>query len=168
MIEMLREVNETILSCEREYELYPGPRIEGLMVELYTGFFTFLHQSIQIIQTPTLKRFTNPSIAQAAQENFPPIISKIHQLSTSVSKEVEYLHRLEVREAHLRVRNMERDQQRMLLAMEDHKKIMLSLREERKITAMITDQQTILQAVQSLQVKVSALSATVSVVDSDE
>ena len=159
---MLQEVNEIILSCEREYELYPAPKVESLMVEIYTCLYTFLDQSIQTMQSSTFKDFTNLSIVQAVLDSLRPIIFNIHQLSVSISKEVEYLHRLEVRQTHLRVQNMERDQQKMLMAMEDQKKIMLSLKEERKITAMIHDQQTILQAVQCLQVKVSALSPTVS------
>jgi predicted GTPase len=95
-------------------------------------------------------------------------ISKIRQVSASVMKEVEYLHRVELHEANTRLRNIERDQQRMLLAMEDQKRIMLSLKEERKISTMINDQQTILQAVQSLQMKFSALNAATVVASNEE
>ncbi len=153
---MLEEINETMESCTREYELYPSARMKGLVEKLYLGLIAFCHQSMKLMQASSLKRASLELVLGGTQEEFQTSISKIRKISASV-REVEYLNRVELRDAHVRLRNMERDQQRMLLAMEDQKKIMLSLKEERKITTMINDQQTILQAVQNLQMKVSAL-----------
>lgn len=153
---MLEEISETMESCGREYELYPSARIKGLVEKLYLGLIAFCQQSIKLMQASSLKRASLEFLG-GTREEFQNSISKIRKISASVMREVEYLNRVELRDAHVRLRNMERDQQRMLLAMEDQKKIMLSLKEERKITTMINDQQTILQAVQNLQMKVSAL-----------
>jgi serine kinase of HPr protein (carbohydrate metabolism regulator) len=155
-MEMLEEISETMEYCRREYELYPNARIKGLVEKLYLGLIAFCQQSLKLMQASSFKR-ASLEILGATREEFQNSISNIRKISASVMREVEYLNRVELREAHARLRNMERDQQRMLLAMEDQKKIMLSLKEERKITTMINDQQTILQTVQNLQMKVSAL-----------
>lgn len=154
---MLEEINETMESCTREYELYPSARMKGLVEKLYLGLIAFCQQSMKLMQASPLKRASLELVLGGTREEFQNSISKIRKISASVMREVEYLDRVELRDAHVRLRNMERDHQRMLLAMEDQKKIMLSLKEERKITTMINDQQTILQAVQNLQMKVSAL-----------
>jgi hypothetical protein len=154
---MLEEISETIESCTREYELYPSARIKGLVEKLYLGLIAFCQQSMKLMQGSSLIRRASLEFLGGTREELQKSISKIRKISASVMREVEYLNRVELRNAHVRLRNMDRDQQRMLLAMEDQKKIMLSLKEERKITTMINDQQTILQAVQNLQMKVSAL-----------
>jgi hypothetical protein len=165
---VLEEVNETIYACEREYELYTKDRIKDLILKLYIGLLTFLRRSIQLMSQPTFKLIMNPQMSRSAVQDFQTYISNIRQLSASVMKEVEYLQRVELHEAHSRLRKMDRDQQRVLMAMKDQKEIMLSLKEEKKITTMINDQQTILQAVQSLQMKFSALSAVSVIVASNE
>jgi hypothetical protein len=156
-MEMLEEISETMESCGREYELYPSARIRGLIEKLYLGLIAFCEQSIKLMQASSFKRASLGVWGATRDENFQSSISNIRKISASVMREVEYLNRVELRDAHARLRNMEQDQQRMLLAMEDQKKIMLSLKEERKITTMINDQQSILEAVQNLQMKVSAL-----------
>ena len=167
-MEILEEISETMESCNREYELYPNSKIAGLVQKLYLGLIAFCQQSLKLMQSSSLKLASLEFLGGATREDFQKSISKIRKISASVTREVEYLNRVELREALARLRNMERDQQRMLLAMEDQKKIMLSLKEERKITAMITDQQTILQAVQNLQMKVSALDPALFIVKKEE
>jgi serine kinase of HPr protein (carbohydrate metabolism regulator) len=153
---MLEEISETMVSCLREYELYQSARIRGLIQKLYLGLIAFCEQSIKLMQASSLKR-ASLEIRGATREDFQSSISNIRKISALVMREVEYPNRVELRDAHARLRNMEQDQQRMLLAMEDQKKIMLSLKVVRKITTMINDQQSILEAVQNLQMKVSAL-----------
>lgn len=153
---MLEEISETIESCCREYELYQSVRMKNLIEKLYLTLMEFCQQSIKMMQASPLKRATL-ELSGSKGEDFQKSILDIRKISASVMQEVEYLNRVELRNAHSRLRKMEQDQQKMLLAMEEQKKIMLSLKEERRITTMITDQQSILEVVQNLQMKVATL-----------
>lgn len=162
--EALSDVNETIRSCEREFELYPGDEIQELMVKLYTGLFGFLQKSLDIISQSDIKRGLS-RLSSGAQVQFQDSISEIRKISNSVTKEVEYRHRVELREANSRLKDMEKDQQRMLAAVEDQRRILASLQEERKIMTVIQEQQKILQVVQQLQMRFAAFApATMSAV----
>jgi hypothetical protein len=63
---------------------------------------------------------------------------------------VEYLHRRELREAHIRLREVDRKQDEVIRALEDQKRILVSLQEEQKILAAVTDHQNVLHMVQQL------------------
>jgi hypothetical protein len=150
LAEMLEELAETMRACEREYDLYPSPMATQLLAKLYSEFLEFCSQAIQTIQSTSVARIATANVARS---RFQASITRIRKISSSVTREVEFQHRLELRNAHQRLINMERAQQSMIVAMQDQEKILTSLAEERRLVTMMKDQQVILQTVQQLQMR---------------
>lgn len=63
---------------------------------------------------------------------------------------MEHLHRRELREAHFRLREVDRKQDEVVRALEDQRRILVSLQEEQKILAAVTNHQNVLQMIQQL------------------
>ena len=78
-------------------------------------------------------------------------LSRLRRLSQSVQREVDYRHRSEMREAADRLVEMQVEQRKILMAVEDQKRILEALQEERSIMSLVQQQQKIMQVVQDIQ-----------------
>ena len=78
-------------------------------------------------------------------------MAEVHRLSQAVLREVDYQHRLELRQTSSRVVDMQIEQRKILTTLEDQKLILQSLQEERRVTSVVQEQQKILQVLQKIQ-----------------
>jgi hypothetical protein len=135
-----------------------------IQVKLYAGLLDFLRQRLSLMSQSNLKRGLS-RLSGVAQVQFQDSMPEIRKVSKSVMKEADYRHQVELRETNSRLKDMEKDQQRMPAAMEDQRRILASLQEERKIITVIQDQQKTLPVVQQLQMRFAAFTpATTSAV----
>jgi hypothetical protein len=155
--------------CEREYALYPEPRIHSLMVGLYNeGLFCIAEiYKLSLGTSESAKsRFKqalrDPGLIgdrSAIQRN----AERIKSFSQKVAREVEYYHRRELRQAHLRLVEVDKKQNQVLKALEEQQKILASLQEEQKLLASVTDYQKVLQKLQELLARLPKPSEPVEV-----
>jgi seryl-tRNA synthetase len=80
-------------------------------------------------------------------------VEQLRESAKAVLKEVEYVDRRETGIASTRLKFMEKDQQKILLAVEEQKKIMSNLQEQQQMLEMVKDQQEVLQMIQNLQIQ---------------
>ncbi|EON61324.1 hypothetical protein W97_00537 [Coniosporium apollinis CBS 100218] len=136
-------------ACQREYDLYPVAEVQELVTSLYGEMIPFLEQIIKLHGTARSRFFRGDGGRHEIQDS----TVRVRKISQKIIREVEYLHRREMREAHLRLQDVERKQITVLQVMEAQQKILISLQEEQKIMAVISDQQKILQMLQQLQMR---------------
>jgi hypothetical protein len=160
-LNVLEEINAAFQTCEREYALYPEPNIKKLVVALY-------HESLlgitTIFKTLTVGPVKRISTQFLAGNDLQHTIKKVKGFSAKVIKEMEYLHRRELREAHVRLREVDRKQDEVIRAWEDQRRILVSLQEEQKILAAVTDHQKVLQMIQQLLARFPPSTETTSAV----
>jgi hypothetical protein len=84
-------------------------------------------------------------------------VGELRKGSQDVLKEVEYLDRRETRIASTRLKFMEKDQQKILAAVEEQRKIMSNLQQQQQILEIVKDQQEVLQSVQQLLIQLRPL-----------
>lgn len=90
------------------------------------------------------------------QEDLEKPLAEVRKLSQAVLREVDYQHRLELRETSSRIMDMQIEQRKILTTLEDQKRILRSLQEERRIISVVQEQQKILQIVQQIQATMQA------------
>jgi hypothetical protein len=154
--EGIEEMSETISICQRELDLYPDPKLFSLMEKLYMELLNFLQAARKVYSSKTSGAFRN-ILDTSFQKAFERSSGQIRKLSEAVLREVDYHHRLEMRESSSRLKDMEQDQRKILQGLEDQKQILESMQEERKIMTMVQDQQKILQAVQAIQMRMQMI-----------
>lgn len=132
-------MSDIIKLCERKLFLYHDPEITSLVQEFYIAFLKSL--------TVAHKIFLKSSKPKTALEES---MSRIRQLSQSVQREVDYRHRLKMREASNRLVEMQVEQRQILMAVEDQKRMLQGLQEERNIMSLVQEQQKIMQIVQDI------------------
>ncbi|KAL6837653.1 hypothetical protein V8C40DRAFT_230515 [Trichoderma camerunense] len=152
--EALQEVQDALETCTREYELYPEPKLKVMITKLYTESVSGMTAMLKILQEKS-KVWTQGRDTQ----NLKDTIAKMRQSSQKVIKEVEYLHRRELRQAHLRLREIDRKQDQVIRALDEQKKILISMQEEQKALNLINDHQKVVQMLQQLLAKLPPLAA---------
>lgn len=146
IVATMKEAAHTIEICQREYELYPEPSLREKLITLYTLVVDLVQQA-QIWATG--KRSITRILPSPGPE-FDRQIEELRKASDEVMQEVEYLDRRETRLASIRLKHMERDQRRILNAVQEQKKLIANMQEQRQILDMVRDQQQVLQSMQNL------------------
>lgn len=80
-------------------------------------------------------------------------MAEIRRSSLKVKEEVGYLHRRELRQAHLRLRGVDRKQDQVIRALDEQKKTLISMQEEQKTLNLINDHQKVIQMLQQLKLE---------------
>lgn len=137
--EALIELQDIFDACSREHEVYPEPTVKNRIIQLYKDSVEGM--TAIIISLPTTK---------ITEQDLRNIMNKARRSSEMVMKEVEHLHRRELRQAHFRLREVDRKQDQVLRALEEQQKIMISMQEETKALFLISSHQKVLQLVQQL------------------
>lgn len=146
----LAEMQDAFQMCEREYRLYPERRVRELFEELCKEMLLAAASSIKLVQTSTSRRAIKGLLNRDQQLEMKDTTTRIKSLSEKVIREVEYLHRRELREAHQRLREVDRKQDEALRMLEEQQRILVSLQEEQKLLALLADHQKVLQLLQQL------------------
>lgn len=153
MVEGLAEASDAIRLCSREYDLYPAPEVKEAMIKLYAHVLEFGKEAVLI----TRKGFVGRLQTMVIQDSpIVKLIAKIRKQARAIMQEVEYQQRLEMRDMSSRVRQIERDQQRILSGIASQKQILESLRDQQNIMSMIKTQQVILDGIQKLLLRIPA------------
>lgn len=142
-------MQDALETCTREYELYPEPKLKFIIVELYTESFLGMIAMLNALR-PRL-RVSDYGLSKLT--DLEDSIARIRRSSQKVMKEVDYLHRRELRQAHLRLREIDKKQDQVIRALEEQKKILISMQEEQKALNLINDHQKVVQMLQQLLVK---------------
>ncbi|KAK3369449.1 hypothetical protein B0T24DRAFT_632623 [Lasiosphaeria ovina] len=143
LLEVMGEIQDSLVCCEREYVLYPEPELRVLMSTLYFAALDFFETTVRSLSGPVF-------LAIYKSERLRYKAKKIMKLSKRVTKEAEYFHRREVREVNNRVREVDRKQDQVIRALEEQQKVLEAFREEQKVLATISDHQQVLQDLQQL------------------
>lgn len=146
--EALREMQDALETCTREYDLYPEPKLKVIIMKLYTESFSGMTIVLKVLREKS-KPWTQGRNTQILKDT----IAKIRRSSQKVMKEVEYLHRRELRQAHLRLREIDKKQDQVLRALDEQKKILIAMQEEQKALNLINDHQKVVQMLQQLLAK---------------
>lgn len=146
----LAEMQDAFQMCEREYRLYPEHRVRELFEELCKEMLFAAASSIKVVETSTSRRTIKGLLNGDQQLRMKDTTIRIKSLSEKVIREVEYLHRRELREAHQRLREVDRKQDEALRMLEEQRRILVSLQEEQKLLALVADHQKVLQLLQQL------------------
>ena len=144
MMESLLEMSDTIQTCERELVLYKDAKIQNLVSRLYTELFEVL----QTFRRLYLRSRDTVLESDLTRTNIEKPMAKMRRLYQAVMREVDYRHRVELRET---VTDIQIEQRKILTTLEDQRRILKSLQEERRIVGVVQEQQKILQIVQQIQ-----------------
>lgn len=131
------------MSCEREWQLYPEPKVKELAVGVYKEALTALQRISKQVHKPLIRKSSHAEELQSIRQ-------KVSEHSAKVIREVEYLHRRELRDAHIRLREVDRKQDQVIRALEEQKRILESLQEEQQLMKLVSDNQKVLQMLQQL------------------
>ena len=85
------------------------------------------------------------------REDFIPILKRSRECSEAILREVNYRHRIELRETSSCVADMQAEQGKIVSTMEERRRILDALQDQKKIADIIREQQRILQLVQQIQ-----------------
>lgn len=143
----MNEMQDALQMCEREYKLYPEPKVAELVKELCVEMVCTAEVASRTLRGTTSKMLF--SINQPVL-GMKTAVSKIRGISDKVIREVEYLHRRELRDAHQRLREVDRKQNEVLRMLGEQRRILDSLQEEQKMLSTIADHQKVLQLLQRL------------------
>jgi seryl-tRNA synthetase len=124
-----------------------------MLVGIYVDVLRFLAQSSKYFRTPPTIRLMHRASSRKPWPGFSRDVEQLRESAKAVLKEVEYLDRRETRIASTRLKFMEKDQQKILLAVEEQKKIMSNLQEQQQMLEMVKDQQEVLQRIQNLLIQ---------------
>jgi len=150
ILRALVEMQDAFETCEREYSLYPEPHVKDLVLDLYTEVISGLASIARLLPDTARNSMRLAIISDSHARMISDSIETIQACARKVIKEVEYLHRKELREAHLRLRQIDRKQDQVIRALEEQRRIMLSLQEEQKILTSVNNHQKVLQMLQQL------------------
>src|SRR5271170_5132936 len=141
-------MSEVVTECERELVLYQDPNIYFLVEQCYIELLQSLERCAKVYKSSTSAILPWQI---SFREGMEKSMARIRKLSQSVIREVDYRHRLEMREASHRLVEMQIEQRKILMAVEDQKRVLESLQEERSIMSLVQEQQKIIQVVQDIQ-----------------
>ena len=152
MIESLTEMFDAIQTCERELILYKDSKLQDLVARLYIQLFKILKTLREIYFNPLqVHRYKQLNIGSYIGNEMEEPMAEMRRLRQAVMREVDYQHRVELRETSSRVADMQIEQRKILTTLEDQRRILKSLQEERRIIGVVQEQQKILQIVQQIQ-----------------
>ena len=147
LMENLTQMSDVIQTSTRELILYKDPKLSDLVKRLYVQLLEAFS-----IWKPHLGRKGQLMIRERVfQTEIEKRMAEMRKLSQAVLQEVDYLHRVELRETSSRIVSMQTEQKKILQTLEDQKRILQSLQEERRIIHVVQEQQKILQIVQQIQ-----------------
>lgn len=144
-------MSDAITTCERELGLYKDPKIQDLVERLYSELLEVLHAGLEFYSNRRYLLRNQLGLQLGLQPTFEKSMAEVRRLSQAVLREVDYQHRLELRETSSRIVDMQIEQRKILTTLEDQKRILRSLQEERRIISVVQEQQKILQIVQQIQ-----------------
>ncbi|KAL1869389.1 hypothetical protein Daus18300_005601 [Diaporthe australafricana] len=151
VMDALTEMQDALRMCEREYRLYPEQRVRELFEKLCKEMVEAAAFNIKTLQGSAARRAIKGLVyAQQQEIKVKDTSARIKGLSERVIKEVEYLHRRELKEAHQRLREVDRKQDEALRMLEEQQRILTSLQEEQRLLGVVADHQKVLQLLQQL------------------
>ncbi|KEY74988.1 hypothetical protein S7711_10447 [Stachybotrys chartarum IBT 7711] len=156
--EAMNEMQEASTTCTREYGLYPEPELKRHLVSLYTDSFSGM---AEILTNLRGGKATMAFRSEPKSDELQRTIAKSRKPSQKVIREVEYLHRKESRQAHLKLREVDKKQDQVLKTLEEQQRILLSLREEQRALSLVGDHRKILQRLRQLLSKFPANAAQI-------
>ncbi|KFA79374.1 hypothetical protein S40288_10816 [Stachybotrys chartarum IBT 40288] len=154
----MNDMQEASTTCTREYGLYPEPELKRHLVSLYTDSFSGM---AEILTNLRGGKATMAFRSEPKSDELQRTIAKSRKPCQKVIREVEYLHRKESRQAHLKLREVDKKQDQVLKTLEEQQRILLSLREEQRALSLVGDHQKILQRLRQLLSKFPANAAQI-------
>jgi hypothetical protein len=163
LTEVLEEMVDAAETCRREYALYQDLKIHELLVSLYTTLFSISQLGTKYLSN-SKKVFASTFHSKGFREDLDAYTSKMRKETAVILREVDYRHRLEMRnssrqlieasaEHHAQLAEVKVEQRKILNAVEEQRAILECLREERTILKVVHEQQKILQAVQQIELR---------------
>jgi hypothetical protein len=144
----MTEMMSALEICQRETQLYQAPTLFEHVTTLYTELIRISAALVLQMTQPRESPFKS-----IVQTNLDAYLAKTQKLTTAILREVDYQHRLEMRETSSRIVEMQIEQHKILSTLEEQRKILAALQEERKIMDVVREQQKILQTVQQIQAR---------------
>lgn len=147
----IEELGDALTVCAREFELYrDNERIVGLVIKVYQ----------EILDTMSLCTANMPedrpqgmkiTFSGGLGERYKQQVAAMRKALERLMREVDYQHRLEMRESSRKIADMHIQQQQMAQMLRDQRLLVESLQQERQIMKLVQEQQKILAAVQNIQ-----------------
>ncbi|UJO19848.1 uncharacterized protein CLAFUR5_09826 [Fulvia fulva] len=147
----LLEMTEVIEVCNRERQLYESDKLSRMIADCYLEVLNVLRLSLQEIQGRRFMRTLMASMDNSYRSELDKAMTTIRRISDSILREVDYQHRLEMRETSSRVIDMQFQQHKMLALLENQQSILQEMDEERKVMTATQGQQEVLQAIQPIE-----------------
>lgn len=144
-------MTEVIEVCNRERQLYESDKLSRMIADCYLEVLNVLRLSLQEIQGRRFMRTLMASMDNSYRSELDKAMTTIRRISDSILREVDYQHRLEMRETSSRVIDMQFQQHKMLALLENQQSILQEMDEERKVMTATQGQQEVLQAIQPIE-----------------
>lgn len=109
-------MQEVFTTCTREYGLYHEPELKRLLVSLYTDSFSGMAVILTHLRPGKAKLVFR---SEKNSEELQRTILKIKKSSQQVIREVTYLHRKELRQAHMKLLEVDRKQDQVLKTLDE-------------------------------------------------
>jgi hypothetical protein len=148
MIAGLEKTVEVIEICQRETKLYKSDMIIKLTVSAYEDILKYHLVCIQASMQPG---YVRAALAGTLSGRLQRISDRLQNTAAKILKEVEYQHRLEMRQASQRIAEMHIQQRHIIDMLNGQRRILESLQEEQQLMDVIKGQQRILQITQQIQ-----------------
>ena len=142
------EMSDAVALGSRELELHQDEKIYELVVQLYT---LMLKAAGEISKRASSRQLSLQLPKSGFYDWFNEQIKEMRQVSDKIMREVDYRHRLEMREATRKIAEIHVEQHKIVAMLQDQRRILESMQQERKIMDAIHQQQQILQVVQQIQ-----------------
>ena len=141
-------MSDAITTCKRELVLYKDPKLQDLVTRLYVALIETSSRSHKLYSRQSSLLPYQPVLWRQQVEK---PMAEVRRISQAVLREVDYQHRVELRETSTRVVDLQIEQRKILTTLKDQKLILQSLQEERRIISVVQEQQKILQILQNIQ-----------------
>lgn len=142
-------MSEVVAGIERELLLYQYPEMISWVEKCHIELLQVLESCHETFSNSSAlaNEFQRMSLRREMEKS----MAQIRKLSEAVLREVNYRHRSEMRDASHRLVEMQMEQRKILISVEDQKRLLESLQEERSIMSLVQEQQKIMQVVQDIQ-----------------
>ncbi|CAJ2505250.1 Uu.00g126440.m01.CDS01 [Anthostomella pinea] len=160
----LEEMADAMHLCQRELQLHQDERMTELVGQAYVQLFEHAK-----LCTRTVSRKNNTIVVTAVIRDYraglDASMARLRRICEKITREVDYRHRVEMREAGRRIAEMHVEQHRMVRMLQDQRAILELMQQERKLMDLIREQQKILQIVQRIQYGMQMERGTQSTMD---
>jgi len=151
----LAEISDAMALWTRELELYQDEKFHQLIIQGYQHMLESARICIEVMQRKGTSTIL-ATISTTFRSRFEKRIIEMQKISDKIVREVDYRHRVEMREASRKIAVMHVEQQKIASMLQNQKNLLETMQQERKIMDVVHEQQKILQIVQQIQLRMHA------------